>query len=182
MGMIRKGTIGFAKNRISDTDLIDTPEKLLEFAKLHGIQTLPLDVKGVAEKLGIRVITDQMPKDEISGILEKNEENQWIIRINNKHHPNRQRYTIAHELGHYCLHKHQETFFEDHTFFRGRDRTQTETQANRFAGKLLIPDRIFQQFLSENITDVETLADKFGVSTLALRIRAKELGYSESEI
>lgn len=184
MGMIRKGTIGFQirSGSATATPTIDTPAKLLNFARSNNIRILPLDTKALAEKLGIQVIYATDLKDEVSGILEKDENDRWIIRVNNKHHPNRQRYTIAHELGHYCLHKHQEKFFEDQTFFRGRGRTRTETQANRFASELLMPEDVFQRFLNEGVTDVETLAQRFGVSTLALRIRAKDLGYSESEI
>lgn len=183
MGMMRKGTIGFRENsdRVSEVRLLDTAEKLLDFAKSSNIAIYPLDVKAIAEKLGIAVIY-QTFKDDISGILEKDESNKWTIRVNEAHHPNRQRYTIAHELGHFCLHKHQETFFEDKIFFRGLERTKTETQANRFASQLLMPEDFFRQYLSEGITDVESLAEKFGVSSLALRIRAKDLGYSESEI
>ena len=178
--MIRKGTIGFQNRTRLET--IDTPAKLLNFARSNNIRTLPLNTKYLAVKLGIQVIDAPDLKDDVSGILEKDENDHWIIRVNIKHHPNRRRYTIAHELGHYCLHKHQEKFFECESFFRGRDRTRTETQANRFADELLMPKKVFQRFLNANITDVETLAQRFGVSTLALRIRAKELGYRESDI
>lgn len=181
MGMIRKGTIGFQKSKTPETALIDSHEKLLKFAELNGIETCPFDVEEAAKKLGITVVHDPMLNDDISGVLKKEDDGHWAIYVNQRHHPRRQRYTIAHELGHFCLHKHQETIFEDQIFFRGLDRTKTETQANRFASNLLMPEEKFQQFLNEGITDVETLAEKFGVSTLALRIRAKDLGYSESE-
>lgn len=183
MGMIRKGTIGFRKNNdVPEVPLLDTPEKLFNFAKAQEITTDPLDVAAIAEKLGIVVKFDQSLKDDISGILEKNEDNKWVMRVNAKHHPNRQRYTIAHELGHFCLHKHQETFFEDQIFFRGLEKTRTEKQANQFASELLMPESLFTQYLNDGVTDVESLAKRFGVSTLALRIRAKSLGYSETEI
>jgi Zn-dependent peptidase ImmA (M78 family) len=174
MGMIRKGIIGIKTK--SQGDDIDSPQKLLTFAKTNNVTICPLDVKSVANKMGINVDESFELSDNISGILEKDENDKWIIRVNASHHPNRQRYTIAHELGHYCLHKHQERFFEDQIFFRGLESTKTEYQANNFASEILIPEDQFWQFLNEGITDVEELAKKFGVSTLALRIRAKNLG------
>jgi len=181
MGMIRTGTIGFGDAN-EEVATIDSPEKLLVFARLHGIRTAPLDVRTLAEKLGIVFVSEKNMGDDISGILEKDENDLWTMRVNGKHHPNRIRYTIAHELGHFCLHRHQEKFFEDQIFFRGLERTKTEKQANRFASELLMPESLFQQYLDDGFTDIESLAKKFGVSTLALRIRAKDIGFTESEI
>ena len=83
------------------------PEKLLKFAELQGLNCVPLDISGVADKLGIHI--EYVPlEDDLSGILKKNEDNDtWTISVNEDHHRNRQRYTIAHELAHFCLHRHQ---------------------------------------------------------------------------
>jgi Zn-dependent peptidase ImmA (M78 family) len=159
-----------------ETELINKSEDLLLFAEKQGIILCPLDVKTIAEKLNIEVCFEELPED-ISGILKKDENNKWKIKVNANHHPNRQRYTIAHELGHYCLHRYQESFFEDQIFFRGLERTRTEMEANSFASEILIPEKQFQKFLQDNINDVDKLATKFGVATLTLRIRAKELGF-----
>ena len=53
--------------------LIDTPEKLLQFAINQGLTPIPLDVKVVAERLGIRVKYVSL-KDDFSGILYKDED------------------------------------------------------------------------------------------------------------
>lgn len=178
MGMNRRGKFGIPAKRILDADLIGTPESLLDFAAKSGISMCPLDVRSVAEKLGIHVMDDSSLREEISGVLEKDERGKWTMRVNASHHPNRKRYTIAHELGHFCLHKHQEIFFEDQLFFRGLERTTTEWQANAFASAILMPENQFQTFLHQGICDIDELAKKFEVSSLALRIRAKELGFS----
>jgi Zn-dependent peptidase ImmA (M78 family) len=173
MGMIRKGLIG-----IKDNNNIDTPQKLLDFAKRNNINVCPLDVKSVAHKMGIKVNESTTLPDAVSGILEKDEGGHWTIYTNVRQHPNRQRFAIAHELGHYCLHRFQETFFEDRIFFRGLESIKTEYQANMFAYKILIPEYQLLKLLNNGIRDIEELAKKFGVSTLALRIHAKNLGYS----
>jgi Zn-dependent peptidase ImmA (M78 family) len=158
--------------------LIDTPEKLLTFARQKGLTIVPLDVEGVAEALDID-IKKQSLESELSGILRKiPESDKWELLINAKHHPNRQRYTIAHEIGHYLLHRHLQLEFQDRIFFRGADSSKEELQANSFASEVLIPESDFRQMVSEGKNKVDELAQKFGVSTLALRIRAKNLGMS----
>jgi Zn-dependent peptidase ImmA (M78 family) len=181
MGMIRKGIIGIKAEKQGD-EIIDSPQKLLKFARNNKVYFFPLDVKYIANKMGIEVKESHDLSDNISGILEKNEYDKWIIGVNANHHPNRQRYTIAHELGHYCLHRYQERFFEDQVFFRGLESTKTEYQANNFASEILMPEDQFLKFLNNGIKDVEELAKKFGVSTLALRIRAKNLGCTGHEL
>ncbi len=158
--------------------LIDTPEKLLAFAQLQEFDLVPLDVEGVAEKLGIRI--EYVPlKDDLSGILYKDKEsNSWVLHVNKEHHPNRRRYTIAHELGHFCLHRHLKQYFEDKLFFRGGEPDKPEWQANEFASAILMHEQKFRDMIRSGVRNVEGLAKKFQVSTLALRIRAKNLGMS----
>lgn len=179
MAIIRKRYFTTPHDRDSnDIALVDTPEKLIKFAELQGLKIIPLNVEGVAEKFGIHVEYISMEED-ISGILEKDEDgNKWIMRVNKNHHPNRQRYTIAHELGHFCLHKHLTHFFEDHIFFRGTESSKEEWQANDFASSILMPEQLLRDKVRSGIRNVEDLAKKFEVSTLALRIRAKNLGMS----
>ena len=161
-----------------DIALIDTPEKLLKFAESQGLDTVPLNVAAVAEKLGIHI--EHVPlKDDMSGILYKHEENKsWVMQINENHHPNRQRYTIAHELGHFCLHRHLKQRFEDKIFFRGGEANKPEWQANGFASTILMPEDKFREMIRSGVSNVEMLAKEFKVSTLALRIRAKDIGIS----
>jgi len=162
----------------NDIALIDTPEKLLKFAEDKELNPIPLDVKGVAEKLGIRVEYVSLD-DDLSGILYKDKENNsWVLHVNKEHHPNRQRYTIAHELGHFCLHRHLKQRFEDKIFFRGGEPDKPEWQANEFASAILMPENKFREKVRSGVSQVEKLAKEFKVSTLALRIRAKNLGIS----
>ena len=75
----------------------------------------------------------------LSGSLSK-QDNHWLIRVNSVHSKNRQRFTIAHELGHYIYHKDDEQEFVDTTFFRGMSSDNFEFTANRFASELLMPE------------------------------------------
>ena len=181
MGMIRKRRFGVSSEKAFCPDLIDTSEALLKFAADSDIKLCPLDVQEVALRLGIFIVPDSSFHEEISGILEKDENDQWTIRVNAHHHPNRQRYTIAHELGHYCLHRHQKDIFKDQIFFRGLERSRVEWQANTFAGEILMPEDQFRSFLQEDVCDIDELAKRFQVSSLALRVRASELGFQVSD-
>ncbi len=160
----------------TDIALIDSPEKLLYFARSKGICVIPLDVERVARELNISVEYTPL-EDDLSGILRKDEEtNSWNMQVNAKHHPNRRRYTIGHELAHFCLHRHQENRFVDKIFFRGDESSKAEWQANEFAGAILMPEQELREAVRSGMRGIDDLADKFKVSTIALRIRAKNLG------
>ena len=144
-----------------------------EFVKEYSINDFPVDVVGFANTLGITVKYACLDND-ISGMLSK-EGNNYIITVEQRHPENRQRFTIAHELAHYFLHKNLQEQFKDTIFFRGADSDTFEFQANLFAGELLMPADEFLKQIKEGNSKIENLAKYFGVSTLAIRVRAKQL-------
>lgn len=162
-----------------DISTIDTTEKLLAYAQRKDVDTIPLDVYSLADAVKIRVKDKVFSKEheDFSGVLYREPKSkQWTILINSSHHPNRKRYTIAHELGHWCLHRFKKQLFEDKIFFRGGESTKFEWQANDFASEILMPADTLRQQINSGTTDVEGLARVFQVSTIALRVRAKKLG------
>ena len=181
MAIIRTKSFSTACPTISscDIDLYDTPEKLLQFVNNQGIVPVPLDVIKLAEKININVEYVDLA-DDLSGELFKDPEtDHWFINVNRKHHVNRQRYTIAHEIAHFCLHRHLKYRFEDEIFFRGGESDdKEEMEANNFASFILIPEQELKSKIRSGIRKIEELAEIFEVSTLALRIRVKSLGMS----
>lgn len=179
MGMIRKTRLfGIETDDMLpiDAEFITTSDGLLRFAEANEINKCPLDVKNLAEKIGI-IICQKPFNEDISGHL-RLDGDKWTITVNKLHHPLRKRYTIAHEMAHYFLHRNEEIYFEDQIFFRGLERSAMEWEANKFASEILMPETEFKRLLSEGTKGVEDLAKKFEVSTLALRIRAKDLGFT----
>lgn len=87
----------------------------------------------------------------------------------------RDRFTIAHELGHYFLHYLQPDLTGPETFGRG-SRSPMETQANYFAAALLMPSERFTQVFRRHRGDSWSVADAFGVSPRAVEVRAQVLG------
>ena len=107
---------------------------------------------------------------------------QRLIWINSLHHPNRQRFTLAHEIGHHVLHEEilREGVHVDKGILR-RDTvssTGTETkeiQANAFASQLLMPNaeitRLSQDLDLDDEESIKSLAKKFRVSVAAIQYR-----------
>jgi Zn-dependent peptidase ImmA (M78 family) len=148
---------------------------------------LPVDVHAIAKSLKIP-IEERNYEDEVSGMLVLKDRNA-IISINKAHSENRKRFTIAHELGHYLLHKNSASVFIDKApvFLRDKkssDGTQLqEIEANRFAAELLMPEGLLREKILkkqldiENVNAIGKLAKQFKVSPQALTVRLTKLGY-----
>lgn len=101
----------------------------------------------------------------------------WHIKVNKEHNPKRQKFTIAHELGHYMLHRNKATEFTDELFFRSQTKDNIEYKANEFAATLLMPEENVRKCIKAGVTNIGKLAEIFGVSAPAMKIRVIELGY-----
>ena len=153
-----------------------TVAQLLELAKQKGVEASPLDVQGLLSVLGIKLISVPM-SDDVSGMLSLSDNGKdWVVKVNALHHPNRQRFTIAHEVAHFARHRFQQVEFKDLNFFRNGDSNPMEVEANRFASELLMPESIFRDKVKIFSGSIEAVAQYFKVSTLAVRVRAKILG------
>lgn len=155
----------------------------------YSISNIPIPVDRIAKKLGAIIRYSPMDNEELSGmIFVKN--GIPIIGINALHHPNRQRFTIAHELGHLVLHRDEiEREVHVDTKFLGLMRDQKsaegiddiEIEANSFASELLMPLNIINQVIDEvvgdQVLDIESdplldkIASKFKVSRQAMQLR-----------
>jgi len=153
-----------------------------------GIKSAPINVEKVARELGVQVRFAPFD-DELSGMIHI-KDGVPIIGVNSLHHPNRQRFTIAHELGHLELHKdlitssvHVDKGFpalmRDATSAKGEEKIEIE--ANQFAAELLMPKTIVErelagkQFDIEDDAPLEEIAKKFRVSKQALQLRIRSI-------
>src|SRR5580704_17378184 len=68
-----------------------------------AIKTLPTPVEKIAKARGAEVRFSPFD-DKLSGMIHI-KDGVPIIGVNSLHHPNRQRFTVAHEVGHLCLHR-----------------------------------------------------------------------------
>ncbi len=156
----------------------------------HRVRAAPVHVERIAKSLGVRV--EYAPLDsELSGLAHIRD-GVPIVGINTLHAPNRQRFTLAHELGHVQLHRHEiehavhvdrGSLRRDALAAEGVD--PIEIEANTFAAELLMPTDLLTTALERRSVDLEddkavtALAKRFRVSEAAMRYRLNSLGESE---
>lgn len=147
-----------------------TPNDVLALAFSHGIETTPLDLPALCHLLGIGI--NYVPlENNLSGRL-NHDGSRWLINVNALHHERRQRFTIAHELAHYFLHRDSQNEYEDLTFHRGKNYTSTELEADNFAGALLMPKEKLVEFVNHSSNRLDDIAEHFGTSSIAVKKRA----------
>ena len=138
---------------------------------------LPVDVKAIAQRAGVQV--EEAWGLDVSGVV-STDGTTPIIQINPAESLLRQRFTIAHELGHVSLGH----LTRERPEFRDPTRNYTmsnydpkERDANRFAAALLMPGGAVKAVIMRmEEADIEALAEVFQVSKTAMSIRLKSLG------
>ncbi|MBL7285816.1 ImmA/IrrE family metallo-endopeptidase [Corynebacterium godavarianum] len=136
---------------------------------------LPVDPLQVARVYGVPVFGYNLPSD-LSGYLDWDEKGAFIV-VNNNHNVERQRFTVAHEMGHfYDTHRRSlSRKKKDRARLAGEGTDIEEIYANRFAAALLMPaDAVKKKF--QFTQDVGVLARLFQVSKQAMSIRLSNLG------
>ena len=170
---------------------ITEAQKLLKSAR---IENPPVRVDKIAEKLKAKLSFEPFEgKDDISGILYRGEK-QTIIGINSTHSKARQRFTIAHEIGHLVLHD-GELFVDQSVRVNFRDKRSSlaedkqEIEANKFAAELLMPKEMIRREVVKCIAKkraatepqlIIELARIFEVSEQAMGYRLFNLGIISS--
>lgn len=175
MAIVRRNKSKEALVRRAHLGNVSNADELINLAIKNNISTQPLDVEGLCKLLNIDVAYADDLSADVSGKLTKTETG-WLCIVNANHHSTRQRFTIAHELAHYILHRNQQSNFIDSTYFRKEDSINTmEYEANAFAADLLMPRASFQYFTRNISNDINKVAAHFGVSPLAVSVRSKQL-------
>ena len=146
----------------------------------------PVDPVRIAEDvLGIVIVKVSMSSD-MSGMLVR-ETARVVVGVNEGHSCSRQRFTIAHELGHFHLHKGRPMIIDSDVRVNFRDPVSSlatdreEIEANRFAAALLMPDHMMRSSVVNGSFQtarelVELLAKSFKVSQAAANFRLVNLG------
>lgn len=125
-----------------------------DLLKQTGTDTTPVDPGVVAERLGVNLVTENMPMD-VSGMLLRQSGMFPAIGVNGAHSPDRQRFSLAHALGHLRMHRSRPVLLDTDTrvgfsppaLDMGSDREEAE--ANRFAVALLAPEPQVSRFVQD---------------------------------
>ncbi len=145
----------------------------------HWDMKIPVDVFAIAEKQGARVEpSEELVREGLSGKVCIND-GDAIIYYNPQEPSVRQRFTVAHELGHLVLgHVHGGECHRDPTKnYNLQVFDPNERDANVFAAHLMMPPAAVRIAVNRmKGVSLEKLARLFGVSQKAMEIRLKSMG------
>ena len=155
-----------------------------------GVDSAPVPVEQIAEALGATV-RREAAEDELSGFLVRDRARKTaVIGVNATHHPNRQNFTVGHELGHFLLHEGDDVHVDRRFQVKLRNQVSSEgtdeeeKEANLFAAEIIMPQRLVEEDVAEidaiDLDDEQVIADLaklYGVSTQAMTFRLSYLGY-----
>lgn len=148
-------------------------KKALSILQMYGIEEPPINVVKIAELLGIQVEQFDFP-ESIPATLQTAGSGKQIIGVNKKNPKNRQRFSVAHELGHYLSgHKNytHEKVITDPTKRYLDPHYRQEEEANEFAAELLMPEFMLKQDILVKHMNISDLAKKYLVSEQAMTIQ-----------
>jgi hypothetical protein len=141
-------------------------------------QQAPVRLSDIARTLGLTVKAATLPPG-ISGEIRPDgtHEGGFIIRVNRHDSAERQRFTVAHEIGHFLLHRDEiGAGITDDALYRSSLTDRREAEANRIAADLLMPQALLREWLNRaTLLQVEDtvafMKDNFEVSEAAMKIR-----------
>ena len=171
-------------------------KKAISLLKEEKVTEPPINIANIAKGLGLQLSYEPFDGiDDISGMLYCDNENN-ILGINSAHSHTRQRFSIAHEVGHFLLHK-KKLFVDKKMRIAFRDSKSSmaidkqEIDANAFAAEILMPREFIENELKKEMADIKdnieieniisALAKTFQVSTQAMRYRLINLGIIDAE-
>lgn len=146
----------------------------------YNMNEVPINVESLAKLIGAEIKRDNL-KSSLSGFAVKKDGIKYI-GVNSNESPERQRFTIAHEIGHLLLHKKDKVNFELDGVMLFRDGHSSdgtdlrEIEANRFAAELLMPEASLRERLAKE-GDVNLMGEKVKTSKLIAAL-AKEYDVS----
>ena len=157
------------------------------------LNTVPVNVEAILRALDVEVRKDAKLGTDISGEIRR-EGDRYIVSTSEDEHPFRQRFTLAHELGHFVLHKSLiGTGLDDSKMYRSTEsgdfyntsiKLVHERQANSFAAKVLMPKVLLRERIDGakevgGKPHISDLCNLFQVSFSAMKWRLVNLGWED---
>jgi hypothetical protein len=155
----------------------ETPGQVI----LRHQASVPVNVEGIANDLGVNVWEMWNLPDKVSGKIFLDPLNGgtsgYSIGLNANEGFNRRRFTLAHEIAHFILHRHRiGNEHSDDEMYRSKLSTSDEVEANKLAARILMPKIRIQEFMAQGVDNPLDLSQKFQVSPAAMRVRLGYLG------
>lgn len=149
-------------------------EMTLNILISNDMLKIPVDVIKIANSNDISVYEGELDKKVSGAIRYDKSNNKFEILVNKNDEKVRQRFTIAHELGHYFLHKEYFKNKEMHIDVMYKIKDNEEQEVDYFAGALLVNKTILEKLYGKNT--IAELAELFDVSVSAMTVRLDILG------
>lgn len=159
-----------------------------------SIDKVPINVSEIAEKLGFDIYYGKFNDESVSGSMwDVNEEidlsatrkSKRFILVSDRDTAERQRFTIAHEIGHFVMHCTDERNFYER-YHSNPDKTDPklkkyEDDADFFAANLVLPSKLVIGYVMNNSgvdrsALIQKICTQFGVERETVTRRFKELG------
>lgn len=168
-------------------DIINQPDNVVSRAIGLFQSDQQIDVIKLSKSYGIDVYAKSEPDFNASIQYEAAPLERFYIEVNPEHNKTRMRFSVAHELAHFILHK--EEIMANKIVDRDSIHSLTkeeEVAANRLAAEILMPDELINGYISNNSLDgdkvlaegaIRKVADYFSVSLMVAILRLKGLGY-----
>lgn len=160
--------------------LWDRIDESTAYVIMSHLDAMPVPVGRIATALHLRVLTAALDPD-ISGLIRRLPGNveQHEIKVNVADVAARQRFTVAHEIGHFALHRHLigSDGITDTILFRSKLSNKQEAEANRLAASILLPWAAVHQYCFERFgvapseENMAAIAKAFVVSELTVGFR-----------
>lgn len=139
----------------------------------------PIKIGELASKLGLDVMRSASLPPKISGLIRPSQKARlgFEILVNKYESPERQRFTVAHEVAHFLLHRDDiGAGIVDSIMYRSSLSSKKEIEANKLAAQILMPSKLVREKLHyigglDEPGAVAALAGFFKVSEPAMRIR-----------
>ena len=148
----------------------------MEILEQFSTRPPPVNLYGLLDELGLAFEAAKLPTG-VSGKITKDRGARagFKVVVNTDEPPRRQRFTIAHEIAHYVLHRDLiGDGVTDDAMYRSSLADEYERQADRLAGEILLPARALRvAYATEK--GLAKLGTMFDASMDAIRIRLKEL-------
>lgn len=154
-----------------------------DILKQNDLFKIPADILVIAKNCNIDVFNSRLISSDILGAIryEKTAEKFQIVLNDNiageeKVKLRKKRFVLAHELGHFFLHKEALKSAEIHIDVLYKKITQEdEKEVDYFAGALLM-NKLLLEKTFETVTDTQELADLFEVTETDMTVRLTTLG------
>lgn len=141
----------------------------------NDLYKIPANILKIAEANDINVFKADLEKKILGAIHYDKDVKKYSIILNQNQDSKQQRFTLAHELGHFFLHKNILEADELHIDVMYRIEDAEEKEVDYFASALLM-NRMLLEKMYENNPSIRELAEMFDVSISVMTLRLDTLG------